>query len=474
LLEPDAPFPSLEAAIAFFNGRYMLVNDGGKILIYEPRHDPILHRHYYSHTRPSDFRLAYLNRLVCTGTDKDGNPKFENAADVWLKSPKRKQYLKGFVFDPRVSSSIDPETFNLWRSFNVVPKPGSWDLLKRHLRDVACQGYAPHYNYMLDWLASLVQHPERKGEVCLVLIGPKGAGKSLVGKVLHRILGQHGFVISHAKHLVGNFNSHLRDCVFLLGDEAFYAGDKAHESILKAIITEPTLTIEAKYRDAVNAPNFLHIMLTANPGWVIPATTDERRFCVFLVSGAHVGDFAYFKAIDDEMENDGYGAVLHELLHRDISNFNVRAVPDSLGLQEQKKLSLPTHLAWWMDVLQRGYVWASKLGLQGDFNRWHNMVATELLNASYEAFARGRGERHRMSRETLGRFLRETGATPWQPWTVWMTGEHMTDVKDPITGHVHREAKVIMQLRPHGYRLGTLNDARKAFEAYTKLSIVWS
>jgi hypothetical protein len=49
-----------------------------------------------------------------------------------------------------------------------------------------------------------------------------------------------------------------------LGDEAFYAGDRAHVGILKTIITEPTLTIEGKFRDAVLSPNFLHVMLTAN------------------------------------------------------------------------------------------------------------------------------------------------------------------------------------------------------------------
>ena len=38
-------------------------------------------------------------------------------------------------------------------------------------------------------------------------------------------MGQHALKISNAKHLVGNFNSHLRDCVFLFADEAFFAGD---------------------------------------------------------------------------------------------------------------------------------------------------------------------------------------------------------------------------------------------------------
>ena len=54
-----------------------------------------------------------------------------------------------------------------------------------------------------------------------------------------RILGQHALHISNSKHLVGNFNAHLRDCVLLFADEAFYAGDKAHVGVLNSLITEP-------------------------------------------------------------------------------------------------------------------------------------------------------------------------------------------------------------------------------------------
>jgi hypothetical protein len=35
-------------------------------------------------------------------------------------------------------------------------------------------------------------------------------------------------------------------CRLSVADEAFYAGDKQHVGVLKALITEPHLTIEAK------------------------------------------------------------------------------------------------------------------------------------------------------------------------------------------------------------------------------------
>ena len=35
----------------------------------------------------------------------------------------------------------------------------------------------------------------------------------------------------------------------------------------------------------------------------------------------------------------------------DLTNFNVRAVPVTAGLQEQRKLSMDTTHSWWFDVL---------------------------------------------------------------------------------------------------------------------------
>ena len=77
----------------------------------------------------------------------------------------------------------------------------------------------------MDWMARLIQFPAQQGEVAVVLIGIEGTGKGILARATPYILGQHGLAISHAKHLTGNFNAHLRDCVFLFADEAFYAGD---------------------------------------------------------------------------------------------------------------------------------------------------------------------------------------------------------------------------------------------------------
>ncbi len=468
-VEQSLSFDPIDALMAEFNRRYMVVNEAGKAILYAPAYDPVLKRRYHNRMEFADLQKLHLNRTVRNGVDKKGEPVFNQVAQVWLRHRDRRQYIDGVTFDPS-GSHDNPDVLNLWQGFAVKPKPGSWKRMQRHIFEVICSSKQELYDYVLNWMARLVQFPAQQGEVAIVLKGIEGAGKGIVARALLYILGQHGLTISHAKHLTGNFNSHLRDAVFLFADEAFYAGDKAHVGVLKALITEPTLTIEAKYQNAVQAPNFLHIMMASNEEWVVPAGLEARRFLVLLVASTFAQNRAHFAAIQKEMEAGGYEAMLHDLLNADLSGFDVTDVPYTEGLQEQKKLSLGTSEAWWVDILHRGYVWKSKLGLDDYFSEWHEVVATEVLYASYTEFARAHGERHPMAREAFGRFMILMGAKAARPRDA-VVGEHITDVPSPFGST--RKAALIKSGRATGYHLGGLVASRAAFTDATKLDVLW-
>jgi hypothetical protein len=212
-------------------------------------------------------------------------------------------------------------------------------------------------------------------------------------------------------------------------------------------------------------------MLTANPGWVVPAGLRSRRFFVLRVSDDRIDDFAYFKAIRDEMEGGGYEALLYDLLHFDLRNFNVRSVPRTEALIEQRKKSLEPHLSWWSDVLHRGYVFNSKHGLGEHFTQWHDPVSTELLYKSYEEHARARHERNPLSRGMLGRFLAGVGGKTTRPEKL-VIGEHIVD-HDEQGQPTFRHAVLLFQDRPRGYAFGGLNEARKQFLERTGLLDDW-
>jgi NAD(P)-dependent dehydrogenase (short-subunit alcohol dehydrogenase family) len=116
--------------------------------------------------------------------------------------------------------------------------------------------------------------------------------------------------------------------------------------VAATMITEQFLTIEAKYQNAVQMPNFVHLMMASNEDWVVPAALDARRFFVLEVSAVRAKDHAYFGDIWSELDNGGYQAMLHDLLKHDLTFYNPRRVPVTEGLQTQRKLSLPAAEDW--------------------------------------------------------------------------------------------------------------------------------
>lgn len=302
------------------------------------------------------FAERYGNRyVVVKNINKNGETteKFEQLGSHWLKWPRRKSY-EGIDLDPCGNEILTNGYLNLWRGFAVEPKAGSWDRLKWHIGHILAAGDAEAALYIMRFAAWAVQHPGERAEVALVFRGGKGSGKGTFANALKRLFGAHGLQIFSSKHLVGAFNGHLRACLLLFADEAFWAGDKQGESVLKGMLTEPTLMIEQKGIDAAPWKNRLHVIMSANADWVVPASHDERRYAMFNVSDTRIGDRAYFDVLHAEINAGGLAAMLHDLQRVDLGDWHPRQVIHTEALREQKERSLDPKHEWWEDLLQGG------------------------------------------------------------------------------------------------------------------------
>jgi hypothetical protein len=452
MIGPDL---TLKRLVEVFNRKYAVANEGGKAVVIWPVHDPILKRDHHERAGFADFCRFYQNhKLSVTVAENNGDEKIitKSYAAWWLDHPERRQYLGGVVFDP--GSRTPANTLNLWRSWAVVPQQGDWSFMQDHIHTIICGGRTTIYNYVINWLAHMVQKPYFAAEIAIVLRGLKGTGKGMLGKWLLRLCGQHGLHIVNAGHLTGRFSGHLRDAIFVFADEAFFAGDRQHESVLKAIITEGTLLIEAKYRTPVMAPNMLHLLMASNATWVVPASHDERRYLMLDVAPGKKGDAEYFRALDEQMEAGGLAAMLYDLQHIDLGGFHPREVPATPELAEQKLHSFDTLHRWWMAVLDRGFVWRSRYGDQV-FLAWDTFVSTELLVRSYQQWCADNRVSYPEHRVALGRFMTKF-YRPNRP-----AGVH--PIYEAESVNQHNPKPVVMQDRPMGYLVGNLKAARETF-----------
>ncbi|HSW93779.1 MAG TPA: DUF5906 domain-containing protein [Gammaproteobacteria bacterium] len=342
------------------SAEFKSVDENGKYKAYAHRPDEILGRKYW-------VKYDWVNFLrVCGAVMHYGNVKIKVSDDktksipagqYWLTMHKKKITYRGIVYAPEYDSDRTPDDrLNIWTGFAVNPEPtGSWELLKKLILETLCGSNNTSYEYVINWMARAVQMPSEPGAVALVFKGPKGTGKSTLGTAFIRLFGQHGMHVTSPTLLTGRFNAHLRDISALFADEAFWAGDKTGEGILKGLVTDSLITYEGKGTNAESGRNCVHLMMASNEDWVVPADlTGERRFAVFGVEN-NVRDNNFWGAVKYELNNGGLKRMLYDLKTRDISDFNVFHVPQTSALAEQKVQTLRTSEAWLWDLVVHEY-----------------------------------------------------------------------------------------------------------------------
>lgn len=352
---------TLSDVITAMNERHAIIdNVGGRTVIagWEPSPlDPT--QPIVVFQNKESFLLRYSNRQATIEVpDARGGSRQMSypLGQWWLGHPERRQY-RGITFLPSGDKVIN-QCLNLWRGWGVEPKAGDWSLIRDHIEVALAGGNKEFADYIVRWIAWSIQNPDAQAEVALVLIGAKGAGKGTLVRCLQRIFGAHAFQVTSREHVIDKFNGHLQDCILFVADEAYWGGDKRCVGRLQGMITEPTLPIERKGMDVFEVRNFLHVVMLAEPGWVIPAGRYERRYAAIAVSDARRGDRAYFRALHRQIDEGGAAAMFYDLRMMDLDGWHPREIPDALlnnpAMQKQKTLTLPPMEQWYLTLLHNG------------------------------------------------------------------------------------------------------------------------
>jgi hypothetical protein len=296
---------------------------------------------------PDDFALL-KNKYRHEYQDEDGKWHSVGKGTYWLRHKERRQYDFGMAFMPYTDEKVVRGRLNLWQGYGVRPrkpegKSGAAGCFKflDLMREVICGGNDEHFDYLLKREAFILQKRQRS-EIALALrTKEEGAGKGQYEKHMGHLLGRHAMQVSNPAHVIGKFNPHLETLLRLHADEALFVGNHEHRNALFGQITESKLVIEHKFAGVYTVNNYLNTSISSNSDHFIPVSGTARRFFVPTVSTAHVQDFEYFRAIKDQLSNDGgYEALLYHFLNEvDLRDFNVRAVPKTAGLAEQAAYS---------------------------------------------------------------------------------------------------------------------------------------
>lgn len=357
---------------------------------------------------PRQFHDWSANKGEWTKT-ATGADKFTPHSQIWMQSEHRREF-DSIVFDPTGESR---GCYNLWRGFTKHERGAeTCDRFLDHLYENVARGNDAHYDWILGWMAHMIQQPGEKPGTALVLKGAPGVGKSSVGEHTGALVARHYAKVSTPRGLVGQFNAHLASALLVHLEESFWSGDKIAENDLKEKITGPTFNLEKKGHDVIQLASFHRYLITSNERWSVPARHDERRYAVFHVGDGRAKDGDYFGAMAREMKAGGYRDLLRRLERYDLSRVDVRTIPQTKALAAEKITGLRGFGAWWHEVLSEGVAPGAEAeqfdGPAPDWSERALTVRTEDLRESLEVWMRGR--RHHGDLPTLemfGRDLRE-------------------------------------------------------------------
>ena len=345
----------IDEIVASLNEVYAIVTIGGKLRIL--REKPVRRpaEVHYDLMDKESFTMLLGNKFMWSGGEK---PQKVPISSVWLSHEARRTYEYGMALFP--NEEVPEGWYNTWNGYSIEPKEGNCELFLQHIEKIVCSGNDKWYEWLLDWLADLVQNPAEPKGCAIVMRGGEGVGKGTLANTIGEIFGPHYRHLIDDAHLLSNFNSHLFDAVFVFADEITWGGNKKTAGKLKGMVTERDLVGERKGVDAISYRNLVHLMIASNSEWVIPAGADSRRWFVLDVPTDVAGKHKYFNKIHKELTEGGKEALLYFLLNRKIrsNGDHLRRAPVTQALREQRLLTAEddTILAWLVHIITRGSV----------------------------------------------------------------------------------------------------------------------
>lgn len=344
------------------------------------------------------FLLWNENNIVWQKESDSEKVKKIKVAKAWLEWKNRRQF-ENLVFEP--NGEKEEGVHNLWTGFSYQPieNKGKFDIFLDHLRVNVCNEDESLYAWLLAWCADLVQKPQRKLGTSLVLRGRMGVGKGIVAYHLGALMSRHYFAVMRAEHVTGRFNGHLADTLLLFLDEAFWAGDKTAEGTLKSLVSEDSIPIELKGKDLYRIKSYLRLVISTNNDWAVPTgMSDERRFAIFDVGERCMQDKPYFEAMQKQLSNGGYEALLYFLMHYEYDTALPARIPVTSGLLDQKLHALPPEIRWWLNCLSDETI--------GDQDGWQ-LISRGIFYNAYSAFANQTKIRHPLDKKALARAIQK-------------------------------------------------------------------
>ena len=288
-------------------------------------------------------KIIVGTRLIQNG--KKSINKNISAWDIYLENTLL-YTVKGLKF-----YSDDPEIFSYFRGYDY----NKLDDVKQeiiqpfldHVLEVICDNNQEIYKYVLVWIASILQEPNFKTGIAIVILGNQGVGKNtfftdIICKLMARYANKN---ITNIENIVGKFNASLENKKLLVLNELqnIDTNKFLNSDALKSIITDDTININQKNEPIRTVENVANFFMVSNNDIPIKIDSGDRRYLVLTASEKYKNNFKYFSNLFNTFTPEFYENLFTFFMLMDTKNINLRNIPNTEAKENIKEASMSSY-----------------------------------------------------------------------------------------------------------------------------------
>jgi hypothetical protein len=239
--------------------------------------------------------------------------------------------------------------WNLWRPSEIKAAAGDTSMWDGHLAYLWPD--LEQRRLVLDWMAAVLQRLEVKPMHALLMLGPiPGTGKSWLAAALAKLIGDGNWTALTQEILARGFTGWAMRTKLAVVEELRLLGKTELVGSLHPWITQREIMVDEKNLPGFMIDQVIAFVMMSNRLDAIKLDMGDRRYLVVKTEAVpHPDGDAYYVPLYGMLEDkEKLGAVLHQLMTRDLKGYNICGrAPETVAKGEMKRATV-SDLALWM------------------------------------------------------------------------------------------------------------------------------
>jgi len=290
-------------------------------------------------SRMVNSRIVINDVKFCSEWFQDENIKVYDKMDFFPKCqapPNVYNTFDGFQGEKSCLFNVKIEDTKMWKHMQYL-----------------CNNDNDIFNYLLKWVAHMIQKPYKRLGVSLLIRSVQGVGKDTFFNWLgNNLLGnKYYFNDANFDQIFGRFNSMIENKILIVGNEVCATDTNALFGKIINCITSPKLTIEHKGIKQYTANNYSSFVFLSNNDFPFKIPHSDRRFLSWEASAEIANNTQYFNELYAEIESGKIDKIFYEYFNKlDIEDFSPSGHrPYSEVYNEMKGHSIPPYINFLID-----------------------------------------------------------------------------------------------------------------------------